>query len=248
MVFQSFNLYPHMTALGNVTLALRKVAGKSRAEADALGRAALDAGRPRRPRRPHAGPALGRPAAARGDRPRHRAGAARHAVRRADQRARPGAGGLGAGGHARAARERHDHDRGQPRDGLRPQRRRPRAVHGRRRDRRAGAARRRSSSARRTSAPAPSSARSSGTDQPHRDVALGPLHRHVLQRQGHGEVPAGHPVRRGGHHRARRRWSWSPASLAGLALALLRSLGDPAAQLADHLRRRPVPRRCRRWW
>jgi len=26
MVFQSFNLYPHMTALGNVTLALRKVA------------------------------------------------------------------------------------------------------------------------------------------------------------------------------------------------------------------------------
>ncbi|HET7362261.1 MAG TPA: amino acid ABC transporter ATP-binding protein, partial [Burkholderiales bacterium] len=41
MVFQSFNLYPHMTALGNVTLALRKVAGKSRAEADQLGRAAL---------------------------------------------------------------------------------------------------------------------------------------------------------------------------------------------------------------
>jgi ABC-type polar amino acid transport system ATPase subunit len=41
MVFQSFNLYPHMTALGNVTLALRKVAGRSRAEADRLGRAAL---------------------------------------------------------------------------------------------------------------------------------------------------------------------------------------------------------------
>src|SRR3977135_1123104 len=41
MVFQSFNLYPHMTALGNVTLALRKVAGKSRSEADALGHAAL---------------------------------------------------------------------------------------------------------------------------------------------------------------------------------------------------------------
>jgi ABC-type polar amino acid transport system ATPase subunit len=41
MVFQSFNLYPHMTALGNVTLALRKVAGKSRSEADALGLAAL---------------------------------------------------------------------------------------------------------------------------------------------------------------------------------------------------------------
>jgi ABC-type polar amino acid transport system ATPase subunit len=41
MVFQSFNLYPHMTALGNVTLALRKVAGKPRAEADEVGRAAL---------------------------------------------------------------------------------------------------------------------------------------------------------------------------------------------------------------
>lgn len=42
MVFQSFNLYPHMTALGNVTLALRKVAGKGRSEAEALGRAALE--------------------------------------------------------------------------------------------------------------------------------------------------------------------------------------------------------------
>jgi ABC-type polar amino acid transport system ATPase subunit len=41
MVFQSFNLYPHMTALGNVTLALRKVAGKPREEAEALGHAAL---------------------------------------------------------------------------------------------------------------------------------------------------------------------------------------------------------------
>jgi ABC-type polar amino acid transport system ATPase subunit len=42
MVFQSFNLYPHMTALANVTLALRKVARHSRAEAEARGRAALD--------------------------------------------------------------------------------------------------------------------------------------------------------------------------------------------------------------
>ena len=41
MVFQSFNLYPHMTALGNVTLALRKVVGKPRAEADEIGVAAL---------------------------------------------------------------------------------------------------------------------------------------------------------------------------------------------------------------
>lgn len=42
MVFQSFNLYPHMTALGNVTLALRKVLKLKRDEADRRGRAALD--------------------------------------------------------------------------------------------------------------------------------------------------------------------------------------------------------------
>jgi polar amino acid transport system ATP-binding protein len=42
MVFQAFNLYPHMTALGNVTLALRKVLSQSREEADAIGLAALD--------------------------------------------------------------------------------------------------------------------------------------------------------------------------------------------------------------
>src|SRR5947207_15974849 len=42
MVFQSFNLYPHMTALGNVTLALRKVAGRPRDDAEAAGMAALD--------------------------------------------------------------------------------------------------------------------------------------------------------------------------------------------------------------
>ena len=41
MVFQSFNLYPHMTALGNVTLALRKVLGKTKVEANAIGDAAL---------------------------------------------------------------------------------------------------------------------------------------------------------------------------------------------------------------
>jgi polar amino acid transport system ATP-binding protein len=42
MVFQSFNLYPHMTALRNVTLAITKVLGKPRAEADRIGMASLD--------------------------------------------------------------------------------------------------------------------------------------------------------------------------------------------------------------
>jgi len=42
MVFQSFNLYPHMTALGNVALALGKVLRKSRAEAERIALTALD--------------------------------------------------------------------------------------------------------------------------------------------------------------------------------------------------------------
>jgi len=40
MVFQHFNLYPHMTAIGNVALALRHALSKPRAEAEAI---ALDA-------------------------------------------------------------------------------------------------------------------------------------------------------------------------------------------------------------
>jgi polar amino acid transport system ATP-binding protein len=42
MVFQSFNLYPHMTALGNITLALRKVKKMPRGEANERGHAALE--------------------------------------------------------------------------------------------------------------------------------------------------------------------------------------------------------------
>jgi polar amino acid transport system ATP-binding protein len=41
MVFQSFNLYPHLSALGNVTLALKKVLKKTKAEADDAGMLAL---------------------------------------------------------------------------------------------------------------------------------------------------------------------------------------------------------------
>jgi polar amino acid transport system ATP-binding protein len=42
MVFQSFNLYPHMTALGNVLLALTRVLRKPRREAQSIALAALD--------------------------------------------------------------------------------------------------------------------------------------------------------------------------------------------------------------
>ncbi|MEL6521609.1 MAG: amino acid ABC transporter ATP-binding protein [Pseudomonadota bacterium] len=41
MVFQSFNLYPHMTALGNVRLALRRVRKFPRNKADEVARAQL---------------------------------------------------------------------------------------------------------------------------------------------------------------------------------------------------------------
>ena len=36
IVFQQYNVFPHLTALGNVTLALRKVLGKGHAEAEAV--------------------------------------------------------------------------------------------------------------------------------------------------------------------------------------------------------------------
>ena len=42
MVFQAFNLYPHLTALDNVALALRRVQGRSKAEARQLAQAALE--------------------------------------------------------------------------------------------------------------------------------------------------------------------------------------------------------------
>ncbi|HVF32401.1 MAG TPA: amino acid ABC transporter ATP-binding protein [Acidimicrobiales bacterium] len=43
MVFQAFNLFPHRTALGNVTLALRTVLKLDRAAAEARGREVLEA-------------------------------------------------------------------------------------------------------------------------------------------------------------------------------------------------------------
>ena len=42
LVFQSFNLYPHMTALDNIMLAPRKVKGLSRAEAEKIAVALLE--------------------------------------------------------------------------------------------------------------------------------------------------------------------------------------------------------------
>ena len=48
IVFQAFNLFPHMTVLDNVTLAPKKALGESTSEAEARAAAATRALRPRR--------------------------------------------------------------------------------------------------------------------------------------------------------------------------------------------------------
>jgi ABC-type polar amino acid transport system ATPase subunit len=156
MVFQSFNLYPHMTALGNVALALRKVQGlgKRRGRGEGAGRAR--SGAPGRPRGSFSAAALGRAAAARGDRARHRA---RAGVMLFDEPTSALDPEL-VGGVLAVMRElREDgmtmvvvsHEMGFAKRG------RPRGVHGPRRHRRAGAPQARSSRTLSTSAPAPSS-------------------------------------------------------------------------------------------
>ena len=70
IVFQAFNLFPHMTVLRNVTLAPRDVLKLPRAEAEARALELLARFGLERPSRRVPGPALGRPATARRDRPR----------------------------------------------------------------------------------------------------------------------------------------------------------------------------------
>ena len=77
IVFQSFNLFPHLSVEKNITLAPKVVKHVPPAEARAAGRSGAAQGRARREDRRLSRPALGRPAAARGDRPlaRHAAAA-----------------------------------------------------------------------------------------------------------------------------------------------------------------------------
>ena len=142
MVFQHFNLFPNKTVLDNLTMAPVKIKKQSRAEAEEKAMAAPEARGPGRPCPRLARPAVRRTEAARGHRPGAGHGAGGHAVRRAHLRPRPRDGGRGAGGHEGAGAVRHDHGGGDPRDGLRPGGGQPRAVHGRRQDRRAGRPRR----------------------------------------------------------------------------------------------------------
>ncbi len=90
MVFQQFNLFPHLTALENIMLAQRVVRKRGEDEAREMAHATTAA-------RGHPGkgqqlprPALRRAAAARGHCARAGDEPQDHAVRRADQRARPG--------------------------------------------------------------------------------------------------------------------------------------------------------------
>ena len=119
MVFQQFNLFPHMTAGRNVSIAQRKVLDRPKEEADAKSRALLErVGLARQAVRVPRAP-VRRPAAARRDRPRAGDGPARDAVRRGHERARPGAGQGGARRDARAGLRGHDDGRRHARDGLR---------------------------------------------------------------------------------------------------------------------------------
>ena len=124
MVFQHFNLFPHMTALENVTLAPIRVLGVSREEARERARRAARPGRARRQARHLPGRALRRPAAAGRDRPGAGDAAEADAVRRADLGARPGARRRRARRDAPARPRRDDDDRRHARDGLRARGRR----------------------------------------------------------------------------------------------------------------------------
>ena len=86
MVFQQFNLFPHLDVLGNVTIAQRRVLRRGKREAVRTAREMLDrvGSIPR--------PALRGPAAARGDRPRAGDGPGADALRRAHLGPRPRAG------------------------------------------------------------------------------------------------------------------------------------------------------------
>ena len=91
MVFQDFNLFPHMTVLQNCIEAPTHVKGMPRAQAVSTRRAIPGQGGPAGQARRVPGAPVGRPEAASGDRPRADHGAQGAAVRRAHERTRPGA-------------------------------------------------------------------------------------------------------------------------------------------------------------
>ncbi len=104
MVFQHFNLFPHLTVLENCTLAPIWVRKMPKKDADEIAHALPQAGQDPRAGEQVSRPVVGRPAAARRDRPRAVHEPEDHAVRRADLGARPGDGEGGARYHGAASR------------------------------------------------------------------------------------------------------------------------------------------------
>ena len=90
MVFQNFELFPHMSITENLTLGQVKVLGRSREEAEAKGLKLLERVGLVSQKDKFPGQLSGRPAAARGDRAGAVDGPHRDALRRAHLRPRPG--------------------------------------------------------------------------------------------------------------------------------------------------------------
>ena len=114
MVFQRFNLFPHLTALGNVIDAPIHVRKMGRSEALESRPSDAGKGRPGRQARHLSGPAFRGSAAAGGHRSRPGHGAQGNALRRAHIGPGPGAGRRGARGDEVAGAGGNDHDRGYP--------------------------------------------------------------------------------------------------------------------------------------
>ena len=101
MVFQSFNLFPHMTAEQRLHCPEEGAQPEGRLLPGPV-RGVVDQGRSRRQDQRVPRPSFRRPAAARGHRPRAGDGSRGHALRRGHLRARPRAGQGDARRHARA--------------------------------------------------------------------------------------------------------------------------------------------------
>ena len=120
LVFQAYNLFPHLSVLDNVVLGITKAHGVGREEAEQSARAQLArfglAGREEDDPDRLSGGQQQRVAIARA----FAAQAPGDASRRGDQRPRPRAGRGGPRGRARAQGGGRDDDARDPRDGLRP--------------------------------------------------------------------------------------------------------------------------------
>ena len=195
MVFQRFNLFPHMTALENVIEAPVHVRRMRKASCRRAGEALLARVGLADKRDTYPGAALGRPAAARRDRPRAGDEARADALRRADERARPRGDRRGARRHGGARSRGHDDDRRHARDGLRARGGGPRRDDGRRQRSSKRARRSTSSTVREKSARSSSSRRSSSLGSADSNREVGRREEEADARRALGPA-AGHRQRR----------------------------------------------------